>query len=213
MPELIKTLDGSTSVYVEDLKESYHSKNGALTESLHVFIKNGFDMLECKQAKILEIGLGTGLNAVLTANKALEKQLFCQYVGLEPFPLGWDFLKDCSFSQMPFFEVLHNSPSGEKIRVNPFFEFIFLKEKIEDAKFEKAFFDLIYFDAFASQKELWATGMLLKCHKFLRDGGLLVTYAANGQLKRDLRSIGFEVESPQGAPGKKEMTRAKKVSN
>jgi tRNA U34 5-methylaminomethyl-2-thiouridine-forming methyltransferase MnmC len=44
----------------------------------------------------------------------------------------------------------------------------------------------------------------------MRPGGVLVTYSAKGQVRRNLRSLGMLVESLPGAPGKKEMTRASK---
>jgi tRNA U34 5-methylaminomethyl-2-thiouridine-forming methyltransferase MnmC len=42
----------------------------------------------------------------------------------------------------------------------------------------------------------------------MNPGGILVTYSAQGQFKRDLKKIGFDVEVLSGPPGKKEMVRA-----
>jgi tRNA U34 5-methylaminomethyl-2-thiouridine-forming methyltransferase MnmC len=62
--EIITTADGSTSIHLIDWDETYHSKHGAIQEAYHVFIKNGLDQFQNKELSILEIGFGTGLNAL-----------------------------------------------------------------------------------------------------------------------------------------------------
>jgi tRNA U34 5-methylaminomethyl-2-thiouridine-forming methyltransferase MnmC len=210
MPEIIWTADGSTTVFGEEINETYHSKNGALSESEHVFIQNGLLKLNLNELTILEVGLGTGLNALLTANHAHQTQTYCKYYAIEPYPLEANVLKKCSFASMPYFDQLHSTGDGQTNQIHPFFSLSMHQIKLEEASFPDSSFDLIYFDAFSSQREIWCYQNLEKCYGFLKSGGLWVSYSAKGQLKRDLRALGFEVENPKGAIGKLEMTRAKK---
>ena len=65
--EIIITNDGSSSIYVPELNETYHSKNGAIQEAYHVFINAGFHhKIPTPSLSILGIGFGTGLNAFMT---------------------------------------------------------------------------------------------------------------------------------------------------
>ncbi len=71
-------------------------------------------------------------------------------------------------------------------------------------------FDLIYFDAFAPNKqaELWTLPVLQKVVNLMATEAIFVTYSAKGQLKRDLKALGLQVETLDGPPGKAEMVRA-----
>jgi tRNA U34 5-methylaminomethyl-2-thiouridine-forming methyltransferase MnmC len=68
---LVKTSDGSHTLYVPELDEHYHSVYGAVQESEFIFINNGFDSCDTDPLNILEVGFGTGLNALLTAVKSM----------------------------------------------------------------------------------------------------------------------------------------------
>ena len=70
-------------------------------------------------------------------------------------------------------------------------------------------FDVIYFDAFSpsEQPELWTEQMFKKMYDLLNENGVLVTYCAQGQMKRNMKQVGFKVQSLPGALGKREMTR------
>ena len=61
--ELQLTADGSHTLFIPEMDEHYHSVNGAVQESRHVFIEAGLHHLERKEIVVLEIGFGTGLNA------------------------------------------------------------------------------------------------------------------------------------------------------
>ncbi|HDR52007.1 MAG TPA: SAM-dependent methyltransferase, partial [Mariniphaga anaerophila] len=71
--ELRKTNDGSSTLYIPEMDEQYHSLNGAITESKHVFIESGFYFHPSPKPAIFEVGFGTGLNCLLTAYLA-EKE-------------------------------------------------------------------------------------------------------------------------------------------
>lgn len=219
--QLIETEDGSNSLYVPDLNETYHSFHGALRESRHVFIKEGLAYWHAATGKsaanILEVGFGTGLNAILTAEYALSQQINIAYDSLEAYPLEAaiisqlnypDLLQDEALKKQ--FSALHASAWDKPIMINPLFTLHKMHQKAEDFEPEAQHYDILFFDAFAPNKQaaLWTTTILEKCYKSLGTGGVFVTYCAKGQLKRDLKSIGFEVQTLAGPPGKKEMVRA-----
>jgi tRNA U34 5-methylaminomethyl-2-thiouridine-forming methyltransferase MnmC len=215
--EIITTSDGSHSLLNTTLNETYHSRHGAVQESLHVFIKEGLDYLLTKKPaatiSILEIGFGTGLNALLTAQRALEVSAVVQYTSLETKPLPELIWAQLNYTSSPDAEVLfrslHEAPWATAVDITPAFRLTKRKVSLLEATFAPGSFDLIYFDAFAPNKqpEMWTYAVLETVVHTLREGGMFVTYCARGQLKRDLKALGLTVETLAGPPGKKEMVR------
>jgi tRNA U34 5-methylaminomethyl-2-thiouridine-forming methyltransferase MnmC len=212
--ELITTEDGSHSLFRPDLNETYHSRHGAIQESNHVFIRHGLhhwlERTGKKQLVIFEVGFGTGLNAWLTCQEAREKQLQVKYISIEAYPLQRDVWTQLNYAcGDPLFNALHESPWNVASSIDDHFELQKIEGKLEDVALNESP-DVVYFDAFApaKQPELWAFPMLQRVCTPLRKAGVFVTYCAKGQLKRDLRALGLQVETVQGPPGKKEMVRA-----
>jgi tRNA U34 5-methylaminomethyl-2-thiouridine-forming methyltransferase MnmC len=167
--------------------------------------------------KILEVGFGTGLNAILTLEAALKANLTIQYVGLEAYPVSTLEIEELNYTDLfenqelkNRYQLMHSSPWNEVVEILPGFTLEKRHEKMEtfEAQFEQ--FDLIYFDAFGprTQPEMWELPVLQKMYRITRENGFLVTYCAKGQVKRDLKTVGYEVEVLPGPPGKREMTRA-----
>lgn len=215
---LIPTSDGSHTLFVEELNETYHSTNGAVQEAMHVFIQQGLlwkaSTIE-KGLAILEVGLGTGLNAWLTAIHADCK---VQYVGVEAFPVEQDLLAALNYEKFfpeyaRIFKELCSVEWGTSIDLTKHFTIKKLHQQIQLTELEINHFDLVYFDAFgpAVQKEMWSLEVLAKIHAGLKEGGALLTYSAQGQFRRDLKTLGFVIEALPGPPGKREMTRAIKM--
>jgi tRNA U34 5-methylaminomethyl-2-thiouridine-forming methyltransferase MnmC len=218
-PKIIKTEDGSHSLYSSELDETYHSSHGAIQESTHVFIKAGLEYLlsnypELSETKLLEFGFGSGLNALLTAQKSLSTTKVV-YHTIEKFPLAQDVTNALNYGKILHDEVLfdkiHKAEWEKEIAITPSFSINKLNIDFRDFTSTNNY-DLIYYDAFSpgKQPELWEKSMFKKCYDLLSSRGILVTYSAKGQLKRDLKSIGFDVESLPGPPGKFEITRALK---
>lgn len=216
---IVKTSDNSDTIFDEELQEIFHSKNGALAESQHVFIKNGFNHLaeNKKELKIFEVGFGTGLNAILTLEESLKQDIKTIYHSIEAIPLPesiWSNLNYNDFldsnSQKIFLE-LHNLSWNKEHKINENFLFKKIEEKLENYKPETPF-DLIYFDAFAPEKqpELWTEIIFSNLYSLLNNQGVLVTYSAKGEVRRDLQKAGFTIEKLAGPPGKREMIRARK---
>jgi len=216
--EIRLTADGSPTLYVPELDETYHSRHGSVQEALHVFIANGLKPLASKNKsiQILEVGFGTGLNALLSAKFAIENQVQLNYTGIEAYPVEealWhhlDYLQNQEGKVL--YEELKAASWEEPLALNSNFTLTKVKNSIQDWQ-PKALFDLIYFDAFGprAQAEMWNKAIFEKLFTALNKGGVLVTYCAQGQFRRDLKAIGFEVLSLPGPPGKREMTRAYKI--
>jgi tRNA U34 5-methylaminomethyl-2-thiouridine-forming methyltransferase MnmC len=219
--EIITTGDGSHSLRNHQLNETYHSVHGALRESVHVFIKNGLDyLLEQQPAKdinILEVGFGTGLNALLTWQRALQVRNKFRYQTLEAFPVEDDIWPLLNYTTTEAdrlaFKKLHEAAWNERVLLEANFEVIKVSQTLEEVFLPVSSFNLIYYDAFAPSKqpELWILPVLEKVVAAMDSGSVFVTYCAKGQLKRDLRALGLEVDTLDGPPGKKEMVRGKKV--
>jgi len=201
--------DGSTTIWVPGLDEHYHSIHGARTESLHVFIEAGLKSTTARPLRILEIGLGTALNAQLTFETAKELGIEVHYTALEKFPITHEEANALSEAGMrgalPFLLAPHN----ERIYFGDS-SFALVVEDLRTFHAEEGAFDLIYFDAFApsAQPELWSDRVFENMYRVLANGGMLTTYCAKGVVKRTMKAAGFEVEALPGPPRKREMTRA-----
>lgn len=214
--EVIQTKDGSTTIRLEEWDECYHSKHGAIQEAKHVFIKNGLSLFENKSVSILEIGFGTGLNAFISFLEAEEKEQSIDYVGVEAYPVAPEEVLLMNYvvelkagHELAVFEQMHQCNWGEKTALSKSFSLTKRQQFFQDID-DVAQFDLIYFDAFGYrvQPELWSTAIFKKMYDALKEGGVLVTYAARGVVKRSMQEVGFKVEKLAGPPGKREMFRA-----
>ncbi|HLW62165.1 MAG TPA: tRNA (5-methylaminomethyl-2-thiouridine)(34)-methyltransferase MnmD [Flavobacterium sp.] len=215
--KIIVTGDGSSSLLVEKMGETFHSRHGAVQESVYVYIENGLKKIKKKELSILEFGFGTGLNALLTANHALKHDLKIRYETVEAYPLtpeeyvllNYEDFVQATISLKKLHEIPWNTPSP--IILNNHFSILKHQQKIEYFSVSQKF-DLIYFDVFGYdyQPELWQKEILQKAFDFLIPGGLFVTYACKGVVNRNLQEIGFEVHKLKGPPGKREMTLAVK---
>jgi len=221
--KIIITGDGSHSLYNKRLDEIYHSKNGAIAESEHVFISAGFDFvtLNSKKVNLLEVGFGTGLNTLLTALKSKTADTQLEYWAFEPFPVNHDILNKLNYTTFlpPGSDVLwkkiHTSPWNKRSDIDSCIQIIRINEKVEHYKLPDHYFNLIYFDAFAPsvQAELWTGNLFRRLFTALKNGGVLVTYSARGEVRRNLKAVGFTVDRLPGPEGKREMIRAIKEVN
>ncbi len=225
------TKDGSNTLRNPLLNDTYHSRDGAVAEALHVYVGAGLahTLAQKHQIRLLEIGFGTGLNALMSLqyvqNQAeneinkLSTDFSVHYVGLEPAPLDYALVRELGYIEKisaqrleTHFRMMHECENEAEIELSE--NFFFQKKQTQLAKFTtKKLFDLVYFDAFAPrvQPELWTIDALAHLHQQMNTQGIMVTYCAKGQFKRDLRAIGFEVERLPAPKGRQEMTRAVKI--
>ena len=217
--QLVTTKDGSQTILNEELGSTYHSRHGALTESKHVFIDKGLRKLlegQVTDITLLEMGFGTGLNALLTLKLSQEKKVNINYHGLELYPVplsvwGEYDLPEELTSVKTEFEALHQVRWNEETRLNHKFQLT--KHQVSLLDFEsKVKFNLVYFDAFEpeTQPELWTEDVFAKLYNLMAEGGLLTTYCCKGYVRRNMIAAGFVVEKVPGPPGKREMIVAQR---
>ena len=221
--KIITTDDGSHSLFNETLDEIYHSKNGAIAESEHVFIKAGFDFITKVRTdlRILEVGFGTGLNVLLTALKSKSIGIKADYWTFEPFPVDPLIVGKLNYPSLlspeanGLWEKIHESPWNVSSNIREDFQLNRYKKKVEQHQLPVNYFHLVYFDAFAPsiQGELWTQEVFYKIFNAMVDQGVLVTYSAKGEVRRNLIAAGFDVERIPGPVGKREMIRACKKAN
>ncbi|WP_339634796.1 tRNA (5-methylaminomethyl-2-thiouridine)(34)-methyltransferase MnmD [Bizionia echini] len=219
---IITTGDGSKTIQIDEWHEQYHSIHGAIQEANHVFLKSGFDAviseLKLDAISILEIGFGTGLNAIMTLLKSEKDAVHVDYVGVEAYPVSVSEMKQLNYTELlegeltnKHFNTIHNVPWEEKTSITNFFQLTKQNKKFQEITNSNQF-HLIYFDAFGArvQPELWTEAIFKKMYHALKVNGVLVTYSAKGSVRRALQSVGFKVERLPGPPGKREMLRATK---
>lgn len=215
----VETGDGSFTLRNERFGATYHAVQGATEESRHVFINNGLlpfsEAYQKKEYRILEIGFGTGLNAFLTFLYAKEKGMSIDYHAVELYPVPAEVVKQLNFTRnhspgdQSVFYRMHEQPWNEKAALSRTFQLIKYLSGIEGFCSDSRF-DLIYFDAFSpkEQPELWTEDIFRNMHSLLREEGMLVTYCAQGQMKRNMKAAGFTVKALKGFAAKREMTVA-----
>ena len=217
--KLLITNDGSHSIFNPEVNETYHSKHGAIVEAEYVFIKNGLLAENKKQFSILEVGFGTGLNALLTAQKAQQKKIAINYHGIELYPVPKESYIQLNFTELIGEEKskllnLHECNWEEEHVINKFFKLTKNEIALENYT-SKTKFDIIYFDAFSPEKqaELWTAEVFQNMYNLLNEDGFLVTYCAKGIVKRTMKAVGFEIVVLDGPPGKRQMTRANRTTS
>jgi len=216
--KIVTTTDGSHTIYVPELNEHYHSVHGAVQESEYIFIKNGFDQCSTDPVRIFEVGFGTGLNALLTAVKAIESRREVFYTTIEKFPLDEQTTNSLNHHNYAgengkkIFSRIHSARWGVMCRIFPFFNLLKIKGDLITDRIT-GHYDLIYFDAFGPDKQpvIWTSEVLAKISEITVTGSLFVTYSAKGEVKRNLRACGFTVKVTNGPPGKRHIVRAIKI--
>lgn len=214
---LEQTADGSHTLFVPELNEHYHSINGAIQESVHVFIDAGLKQCVKDELFVFEVGFGTGLNAFLTAKYAQQNSKIVHYVSIEAFPLPNSIVKQLNYaneSELPLFSKLHQVEWGREEQISNNFFLTKIEADFTKFKFPSYLnsFDIVYFDAFAPdiQEGMWTQEVFDIMYQICRLNAILTTYCAKGIVRRRMQSAGFTVERIAGPPGKREMLRARK---
>jgi tRNA U34 5-methylaminomethyl-2-thiouridine-forming methyltransferase MnmC len=216
------TDDGSHTLFVPDLNEHYHSIHGALQESEMVFIQNGLHHIpECiKEINVLEVGFGTGLNALLTVLESKKQRRKINYVAIEPEPVATDILENLNYPEViggteaaGYYKKINEAGWSHPAFLSDYFIISKIQAKMEDISLKDEQFHLVYFDAFGPdvQPELWTEPVFAQLNKCLKRNGILVTYSCKGTVKRALKAAGFTVVKLPGPVGKREVLRATKI--
>ncbi len=202
--EFLRTGDGSITIHLPDWNEQYHSKHGAIAEAQHVFINTGLHYFlaenQTNPISIMEIGFGTGLNCLLTVSEIENLQIFCNYIGIEAYPVSAHEISQLNYPEKTdisakLFQELHGAPWEEKTGITPLFSLTKRKQFFSEITEENTV-NIIYFDAFGArvQPELWTEEIFSTMYKALKPNGILVTYAAKGSVRRAMQAVGFKVD-------------------
>ncbi len=213
--QITRTADHSDTLYVPALDEHYHSIYGAWQESLHVFITEGFLQIRKPSFTIFEMGFGTGLNTLLSMIEAVKQGIEVTYHSIDLHPLKKSLIKQLNHNRFtdPEFHsrvnTIYSSKWGSPVVIGKNFNLTKIKADMLSYRFTSVY-DLVYWDAFGPEKqpELWQAPLFRKVYKSMTFNGILVTYAAKGQVRRNLEAAGFVVSRIPGPPGKREMIRA-----
>ena len=215
----VRTRDGSLTLRSEAVGEQYHSRHGAVLESRYVFIGAGLKAIKKAHISVLEVGLGTGLNALLTWVEAERSGITIDYHAMEPCPLSIADIDQLDHTGHLGVEGKRTShlrmmaSRAERIEPDACFGFTCSISDVRELDLVDRF-DLVYFDAFSPEKqpELWTDEVFSRVFRAMRPGALLVTYCAKGEVRRAMIRTGFTVERLKGPPGKREMFRATRPS-
>jgi tRNA U34 5-methylaminomethyl-2-thiouridine-forming methyltransferase MnmC len=212
---IVTTSDGSHTIYVPELNEHYHSVHGAVQESNFIFINSGFNASKAHPLNIFEVGFGTGLNALLTGLKSIQENRDVNYTTIEKYPLDEAVAGSLNHplyageGGKELFDLIHSAPWEKWVTINKNFNLKKIKGDLTRQPVSGKF-DLIYFDAFGPDKqpEMWTKDVFGFIASITEVNGILVTYSAKGEVKRNLQSCGFEVTLLPGPPGKRQIIRA-----
>ena len=223
MRKIVISEDGSSTIYQSDIDEHYHSIKGAIQESQHIFIQAALKYWigilknkEVKELNILEIGFGTGLNALLVILEDLDIKI--NYYTFEAYPLEQEIIDTLKYhnnsSVDSLFKRLHEVEWNEIKVISDYFSIfkinkdfsLFISDQFNEL------FDIVFFDAFSPDKQprMWTTDIFSKIYQWMREDGILTTYCAKGNVRRSMQEVGFSVERIPGPPGKREILRASK---
>lgn len=214
--QIINTSDGSHTIFLPGINEQYHSVKGAVTESKYVYIEKGFNFHKAINPRVFEVGFGTGLNCFLTALAAEKEKRPTLYFSIEKFPLDkiitsqLNFVQLVSNTKQEFFDKIHDCNWNEFVQISKYFKLKKINADLTNFRFEEhENFDIIYYDAFGPDKqpEMWTPLIFKTISQATALNGVLVTYSAKGEVRRQLMANGFEMERLQGPPGKNQMLR------
>jgi tRNA U34 5-methylaminomethyl-2-thiouridine-forming methyltransferase MnmC len=222
--KLIATEDGSNTYFVPDLNEHYHSSFGALSESRHIFIEHALKAVIAlsKEVRILEVGFGTGLNALLTWLDCITEQVSVHYTALEPWPLQLTEAMKLNYAGMlqssaasAIFRAMHESPWNVNVDLSSHMKIFKIDKKLENVVLAPGQYNVVYFDAFGpdAQPELWTEEVFTKLFASMAGGAVMTTFSAKGAVRRAMSKAGFKVEKLKGPVGKREITRAWKPTD
>ncbi|MBN2890835.1 MAG: tRNA (5-methylaminomethyl-2-thiouridine)(34)-methyltransferase MnmD [Bacteroidales bacterium] len=202
--EIRNTDDDSDTLFNTFFGETYHSVNGAMEESMHVFISEGLNFCLKNEISVFEVGFGTGLNAFLTLIEAQKNNKKVHYTTIEKFPVSSEIIQKLNYPDFyPEFglnyKTLHSIAYQESVKITDYFFFEKINEDFIDFKFAKKY-DVVFFDAFSydTQPEMWTIDVFKKIFTALNTNGILVTYSSKGIVKQNLREAGFEIKRLKG---------------
>lgn len=218
--KLLLSQDGSHTIYSEKYDAHYHSIYGAIDESIHVFISAGLYhkwRQGDRSVTIFEMGFGTGLNAYLSYLEGIKLGMDIHYITVESDPVSSQDAEKLNYHKLvgkdnnDVFLRMHSAEWNKEVAISKNFFLAKHNVNVQELSIHPVV-DIIYYDAFAPtcQPELWEVPLHQKLYNSLKLKGIIVTYCAQGQFKRNLKSVGYKLELLNGPHKKREMVRGLK---
>jgi len=224
---LTPTNDASNTLFSSRYQQTYHSTFGAVTESMHVFLKGAnvvARLVSGQPTRVLEVGFGLGLNCLLSADTAAQNNTRLDYTGIEHEPISAAQLHTLDYQRwlskpelVESLAVMLRKPAepclkaklDEHTSVTLIINDATSKIVLEQLATEPAF-DAIFLDAFSPEHnpECWTLDFFKQLFSLLTPHGVLATYCVKGTVRRNLQSAGFIVQKVPGPAGKREVLRA-----
>ena len=217
------TDDGSSTIFLPQFNEYYHSKYGAVSESEHVFINNGFSFWKKKNpnkkcCKIFEVGFGTGLNAFLTYKESkFKSNINLTYSSIEAHPLKFSEIQKLNYCKNlnesnEIFNLIHQSEWNSPVQLSDNFTLIKNNSAIQDFNININL-DIIYFDPFCYrvQPEMWSKKIINPIVNSMNKNSVFVTFSSMNILFDLLKDLKLDVQKIPGPNKKKKMIRAIKT--
>ncbi|MEG1635294.1 MAG: tRNA (5-methylaminomethyl-2-thiouridine)(34)-methyltransferase MnmD [Rikenellaceae bacterium] len=215
--DTIQTSDGSNTLKHPIIGDTYHSINGALEESAHIYINCLLKMIPFSPINIFEMGFGSGLNALLTLDYAVKNNIKINYTTVELYPLDIETVTNLAFNNFvdkdiyDLFIKIHSSEWNVKLNICDNFSITKLNTDLLRAELPNSI-NLVYFDAFApdTQPQLWSVEQFERLYNHMTTGSILTTYSSKGVVKQAFRKVGFTVQRLNGVGGKRHILRCTK---
>jgi len=214
---VVQTADGSPTLWDEAFQAHYHSLQGARSESWYVFLEAGgveARLREGRPTRVLEIGLGTGLNFALTHTLAAQHAAHLTYTALEARPLPPEVLDAYHQAAGTPPEIVNALLELPKVGPLDLTHLDFQVGDVQELAMHlpPSAFDAVYYDAFAPKHApaMWTDSVLARTATSLAPGGILATFSVTGRVRRYLESLGLHVDILPGFGTKREMLRAQR---
>ncbi len=216
--KLVWTGDGSPSLFHPRYRQTFHSHYGARSQAERVYLGlSGLAALP--EAQVVEVGFGLGLNFLVTLERFLLRGANLRYLAFEPDPVHPEIL-DRYYGLVPTLPQVQDAiraaweaPEGFAI-AGPGWSLEVRFVPFQPGTLPASWADAVYYDPFSpsANPDAWQKDLLAEARRGLRHGGVLVSYAVAGWVRRALAEVGFSVEKVPGGLGKREWLRAWNIS-
>lgn len=214
MQNLLKTQDGSFSLYNDTYRDFYHStKDGAILETLYKHIIPTFGLacenldsasdfaIDSAPIKVLDICFGLGYNALFTLAFAKRLNIAVSIHSVELHLL--ENLRDFCypkilFHYLPVSEILDALFSRSAWECGNLYISLHkgdARDYLVHLVRQNRSFDIIYQDAFSPSKnaELWDETHFQNLFALLKNNGTISTYSSAKKVREICQSVGFQV--------------------
>jgi chorismate dehydratase len=218
---LVKTGDGTLTLYSPDYDEHMHTLSGAYEEALlkHVY-PSGILEVRLKQIHVLDVGFGLGYNILALISECAKKN-YDGSIKIVSFEKERNrFLQ--ALNRISFNDERDETYSlikkayvhGMAHKKNVYITVIFGDARKAVRDISTPLFDAVFFDPFSPSKnpELWTVDFFKEIYRLIKNTGVLTTYSSALQIRKALIDAGFVIGRGPSVGGKREGTLASKTT-